>query len=264
MFGDTTASTLSDRHRIELLGLLVDDVTMAEAVDQICDWIRETTPRLVVTPNPEFVMAARHDPDFRRIVNQAALAVPDGIGLRWASWWLGLPLRATVPGVDLVEALADRAGRSGQRWFLLGGQEGVAAAAGQRLTTRAPGLVIAGTLAGDPGPAGDLAARAALAAAGPVDLLLVAYGAPRQEYWLDRNLAATGVPVGIGVGGTFNFLAGISRRPPVAIQRSGFGWLYRLGTEPWRWRRQLALPRFAGLILALALRRRLLKSSRVR
>jgi N-acetylglucosaminyldiphosphoundecaprenol N-acetyl-beta-D-mannosaminyltransferase len=211
-----------------------------------------------VTPNPEFVMAARADAEFRALLNGAALAVPDGVGLVWAARLLGEPLRTTVPGVALVEALAPRAAALGQRWFLIGAREGVAAATGRRLAERHPGLTIAGALAGEPGPAGDAAALAAIRAAGPVHLLLVAYGAPKQERWLARNLAATGVPVGIGVGGTFDFIAGLSRRPPDWLQRAGFGWLFRLVMEPWRWRRQLALPGFVGLTLAAAARRRVL------
>jgi N-acetylglucosaminyldiphosphoundecaprenol N-acetyl-beta-D-mannosaminyltransferase len=234
---------------------------MDEAVAVITRWTAERTPRLVATPNPEFVMAARRDAEFRAVLNGAALAVPDGIGLVWAARLLGAPLRTAVPGVDLVEALAPAAAAAGRRWFLLGGAPGVAAAAGRVLAECHPGLTIAGALAGEPGPAGDRAARAAIAAAAPVDLLLVAYGAPKQERWLARNLAATGVPVGIGVGGTFNFLAGRSRRPPRPLARAGFGWLFRLITEPWRWRRQLALPRFAALVLLAALRRRLPRPS---
>jgi N-acetylglucosaminyldiphosphoundecaprenol N-acetyl-beta-D-mannosaminyltransferase len=210
----------------------------------------------VVTPNPEIVMAARREADVAGILRAAALAVPDGIGLLLAARLLGEPLRGTVPGVDLVEHLAPRAAARGQRRFLLGGAPGVAEATAQRLHERWPGLVIAGTLAGEPGASHDQQSRGAIAAAAPVDLLLVAYGAPHQERWLARNLAACGATVGIGVGGTFNFIAGISRRPPPWVRRAGLGWLFRLVTEPWRWRRQLALPHFAGLVLVEAVRRR--------
>jgi N-acetylglucosaminyldiphosphoundecaprenol N-acetyl-beta-D-mannosaminyltransferase len=125
------------------------------------------------------------------------------------------------------------------------------------LARRHPGLVIAGHLEGDPAPTGEAAARAVLTAAGPIHLLLVAYGAPRQEAWLARNLPhLPGVAIGIGVGGTFNFIAGRSPRPPAWMQRVGLGWLFRLLSEPWRWRRQLALPHFAALVLLAAGRRR--------
>ena len=245
------------RRRADILGVLVDDVLMTEATGLVMDWIAARQPsRLVVTPNPEMVMAARSRPDFLSLLNGAALAVPDGIGLVWAARLLGAPLRTTVPGVALVEALAPLGARRGHRWFLLGGRDGVAAVAGARLAERHPGLTIAGAFEGEPGAAGDASARAAILAAGPVDLLLVAYGAPGQERWLARNLSAVGAPVGIGVGGTFNFVAGRSRRPPAWIEGAGFGWLFRLVTEPWRWRRQLALPRFAALVAVEAARRR--------
>ena len=89
----------------DILGVRVDDVTLAEAVALLLDWTAERRPRLVVTPNPEMVMAARQDAEFRAILNGAALAVPDGIGLVWAARLLGEPLRTTAPGVDLVAAL---------------------------------------------------------------------------------------------------------------------------------------------------------------
>jgi N-acetylglucosaminyldiphosphoundecaprenol N-acetyl-beta-D-mannosaminyltransferase len=247
---------VTTRRQINILGVQIDDVTMPEAVARVLVWTEERAGRLVVTPNPEIVMAARRDPEFRAILNAADLAIPDGVGLVWAARLLGRPLRGTTPGVELVEALAPKAAARGQRWYLLGGAEGVAAAAGRVLTARHRGLVIAGALAGDPAPGCDSAMQAAIRAAGPIDLLLVAYGAPKQERWLARNLAASGAAVGIGVGGTFNFLTGRSRRPPAAIQRAGFGWLFRLVTEPWRWRRQLSLPRFAALVLTEAMRRR--------
>ncbi|MCC6629251.1 MAG: WecB/TagA/CpsF family glycosyltransferase [Chloroflexi bacterium] len=229
---------------------------MVEAVELVLGWVAAGAPRLVVTPNPEIVMAARRDAGVAAILQAAALAVPDGIGLVLAARMLGEPLRGAVPGVDLVEALAPHAAARGHRWFLLGGAPGVAEIAATRLRERHPGLIIAGALAGEPEASHDPQTRQAIVAAAPVDLLLVAYGAPRQERWLARNLVACGATVGIGVGGTFNFIAGISRRPPRRVQHVGLGWLFRLVTEPWRWRRQLALPHFAGLVLIETIRRR--------
>ena len=97
----------------------------------------------------------------------------------------------------------------------------------------------------------DAAVQGLIRAAGPVDVILVAYGAPRQELWLERNLGPLGIPVGIGVGGVFNFLAGRAPRAPGWVRRLELEWLHRLVTQPWRWRRQLALPRFL-LLAALA------------
>lgn len=234
--------------RVPILDVGVDDVTPTEALDLLTRWIDERIPRRVVTPNPEMVMLARRDPAFAAILAQADLAVPDGVGLLWASRLLGTPLRSLVPGSDLVPWLAERSAQRGDRWFLLGAAPGVAEAAGQVLAARYPGLRIVGTFAGDASPASDAETRVAVQAAMPVDALLIAYGAPRQEAWMTRNLDL-GVPVSIGVGGVFNFLTGRSPVPPRWTRRLGLGWLYRLITEPWRWRRQLDLPRFAALVL---------------
>ncbi|GIW11230.1 MAG: WecB/TagA/CpsF family glycosyl transferase [Dehalococcoidia bacterium] len=232
-----------------ILGVRVDDVTMAEAVALIGSLIAARQPSQVVTINPEFVMRARRDPTFAAILEAAALAVPDGSGLAWACRRAGLPLRGLVRGVELVEELARAGAAAGWRFFLLGAAEGVAAAAGRALARHAPGLTVAGTFAGNAAPAGDAETTAAIRAACPIDLLLVAYGAPAQERWIARNAAALGIPVSIGVGGTFDYLSGrIPRAPRWAIEH-GLEWLFRLLRQPWRWRRQRALLAYAWLIL---------------
>ena len=110
---------------------------------------------------------------------------------------------------------------------------------------------------GSPLPDDDAATVARSRAAGRVDVILVAYGAPKQERWLDRNLAVLDIPVGIGVGGVFNYLSGATPRAPTWVRRLHFEWLHRLVTQPWRWRRQLALPMFGALAIAEAVRGRL-------
>jgi len=237
---------------LRILGVPVHDVTCAEALDWMAVWIARGVPRQIATVNPEFVMAARRDPAFRAVLEQAGLCLPDGVGITMAARYLGRPLRERVAGVDLVKALASRAAREGWRVFLLGAGPGVAERAAEVLARRAPGLVVCGTYAGSPAPAEEeeIARRVQHARA---DVLLVAYGAPAQDLWLARNLARTGAAVGIGVGGAFDYLAGVVRRAPRWVRRVGLEWLYRLIRQPWRWRRQLALPQFALLVL---LRRR--------
>lgn len=239
--------------RRRVLGVRVDDVGWHEVVARIGAFVASGTPHHVVTPNPEIVMQARRDPAFREIIERADLAPPDGVGLRWAGRLLGQPLGEVVPGSDLVPRLAEDAGPRGERWFLLGAAEGVAAEAGRVLSARAPGLAIAGTFAGSPRREHEEAICQLVEAAGPVDVLLVAYGAPAQEMWIVRNQPRLRVPVAIGVGGTFNFLAGRSPVPPMWVKRAGLIWLYRLVSEPWRWRRQLALGRFVALVLREAM-----------
>lgn len=236
--------------RFRLLGVAVDRLTVAQAAARVEALIAAGGVGQVVTVNPEFVMAARRDRQFRRVLNQASVAVADGIGIVWAARILGDRLPERVGGIDLVETLARRCAISGRRLFLLGGAPGVANAAAEVLRSRYRGLVVAGTHAGSPRPC-DFADIRARVHAGRPDLLLVAFGAPAQELWIARHQAELAVPAAIGVGGAFDFLAGRIRRAPGWMQRLGLEWLYRLALQPWRWRRMLALPRFGAMVVAL-------------
>ncbi|MDQ6771479.1 MAG: WecB/TagA/CpsF family glycosyltransferase [Candidatus Dormibacteraeota bacterium] len=234
---------------VRVLGVRVDRVNLASAVAEIERLVdRSDGPQLVATVNPEFVMRAGADPLFRRVLDGAALAIPDGIGVVWAMRRQGARAQTRVTGADLVPALAQLCVRRSWRLFLLGAQPGVAAAAAARLQQTMPGLSIAGTHAGSPGPEGDEESLRRIAAAGP-DLLLVAYGHPRQELWVERNRARIQVPVAVGVGGAFDFIAGRVRRAPLAVQRLHVEWLWRLGAEPWRARRMAVLPVYAAQVL---------------
>jgi len=216
----------------------------------------DRVPHVVTTPNPEFVMLARRDRDFRAVLDRAALNIPDGIGLVLAARLAGDQLREHVQGTDLVLMLAADSAKRGERWFLLGGRGDVAEQAARWLAREFPGLQIAGATSGSPLAEDDPHVRSAILAAGRVDVVLVAYGAPKQEYWLDRNLATLGIPVGIGVGGVFDYLSGAVPRAPRWVRRLHFEWCHRLITQPWRWRRQLALPVFGALAVGHAARRR--------
>jgi N-acetylglucosaminyldiphosphoundecaprenol N-acetyl-beta-D-mannosaminyltransferase len=232
-----------------ILGVPVHDVTTEETLALIEQFVRDGAPHQICTVNPEFIMLAQRDADFKRILNQAALNLPDGIGVIWAARRLRQPLRERVAGSDLVRLIADRAQRTGWRIFLLGAAEGVAQQAAASLHARYPQANIVGAYAGSPHAeeAADIAARIRSSNA---DVLLVAYGAPRQDKWIERNLQQTGAAVAIGIGGSLDFIVGKQKRAPQWIQRLGLEWLYRLFREPWRWRRQLALPRFVWRVLS--------------
>jgi N-acetylglucosaminyldiphosphoundecaprenol N-acetyl-beta-D-mannosaminyltransferase len=242
--------------RRHILGARIDDLDWEWALAQIEGYALAGRPHQLVTPNPELVMLARRNPAFRAVLEAADLSTCDGVGLRWAGRLLGQPLRAVIPGSELILRMAPQAAATGRRWFLLGGAPGVAEAVGQRLEREHPGLVIAGCHAGSPRPEDEAEILARIAGAAPVDALFVAYGSPAQELWIARNLERMKIPVAVGVGGAFNFVAGISRRPPEWVRRAGLIWLFRLITEPWRWRRQLKLLAFVGLVLIEALRSR--------
>ena len=251
------ARTRERANAVDILGVVrVDDVTYPEALSLLLEAIARRKSLIVTTPNPEFVMLARRDVSFRDALSRAGLNIPDGIGLVLAARLMGDRLRQHVQGTDLVLMLAAESARRGYRWFLLGGEGDVASQAASALRSQFPGLQVVGATPGSPSPEDDADTQALIRAAGKVDVLLVAYGAPKQELWLDRNLAALQIPVGVGVGGVFNYLSGATPRAPAWLRRIHFEWLHRLITQPWRWRRQLALPAFAALAIRQALLRR--------
>ena len=250
---------------MDILGVRVDDVTYNEALGRCVALVQAGSPRYVVTPNPEFVMLARRDGEFRRILNQADLAIPDGVGLLLAARLFGQPLREQVRGTDLCYGLVGEAPARRWRLFLLGAAPGVAEAAAMALRRSAPGLTIAGTFAGDGRPAGDAATVDAVRRAGRCDLLFVAYGAGKQERWIARNAQDLDVGLAIGVGGVLDFMSGRVRRAPAAIRRAGLDWLFRLAMQPRRLRRQATtIPPFVALAAQEAIRRRVRKRRDVR
>lgn len=234
--------------RAEVLGVGVDRVTCEEALAQIQSLVRGGGVHQVVTVNPEFVMLAQRDELFSQVLERADLALADGIGLVGAARLLGHWLPERVAGSDLVPLIAQRAAKMGWRLYFLGAAPGVAERAARRLRERFPGLQVAGTYAGSPAAEEEDEIVALVKAARP-DILFVAYGAPAQEVWIARNLNHLNVPVCMGIGGAFDFIAGRAKRAPLWVQRLGLEWLHRLLHEPWRWRRMLALPKFAWLVV---------------
>jgi N-acetylglucosaminyldiphosphoundecaprenol N-acetyl-beta-D-mannosaminyltransferase len=228
-----------------ILGVPVHAVTLAEAVETIRGFARSGGAHQVATVNPEFVAKAQEDREFLRVLNETSLSVPDGIGIVLAGRILGRRFAERVTGVDLMENLAAVAARDGFRLFLLGAAPGVAEKAANNLVERHPGLAIAGVFAGSPRREDEDAIVRRVRDA-RTDILFVAYGAPQQDLWISRNAARAGVGAAMGVGGSFDFIAGVSRRAPAWAQRLGVEWLYRLVQEPWRWKRMIALPRFAA------------------
>lgn len=245
---------------MDVLGVRVDDVTHAEALARSITLVEDPQPRYVVTPNPEFVVLARRDGEFLRILNASDLAIPDGGGLLLAARLFGTPLREQVRGTDLCYLLMEECVRRQWRLFLLGAPPGVAEAAAERLRLRYPGLIIAGTFAGDGSAAGDDQTRAAVRAAGRSDVLFVCYGANKQERWIDRNLAGLDVGLALGLGGVLDFFSGRVRRAPYLVRRVGLDWLWRAAIQPTRFKRQAdTIPLFLWLAFREAWRLRRLR-----
>jgi N-acetylglucosaminyldiphosphoundecaprenol N-acetyl-beta-D-mannosaminyltransferase len=238
--------------KIAILGVPVHDRTRDELMHVLSAWLlsNDLILRQVATVNPEFIMTARRDPEFARVLQSVDLATADGIGILLAARILGCRLSGRLTGVDLTELLADMR-EPRPSLFFLGAAPGVAAEAGERLQVRFPGVEIAGIFSGSPSD-NDVPEILGLIRESGANTLLVAFGAPEQDKWIAKHrqaLAGCGIVVAIGVGGTFDFLSGRVPRAPRLIRRIGLEWLYRLIRQPWRWRRQLALPQFAALVL---------------
>ena len=237
------------RQCIQILGVAIDNLTEAEALEHIAGYIATGEPHQVVTINPEFIVEARRNPAFRAVLGQADLATPDGVGLLLAARLYGARFRERVTGIALVRQLAAQAAVHGWRIFLLGAAPGVAERAAATLLQENPELLVAGCYAGSPRAEEELDICQRIRIARP-DLLFVAYGHPRQDLWIARNQPRLRVPVAIGVGGTFDEIAGVVRPAPAWLHHLGLKWLYRLISQPQRWRRMLdAVPVFLWYVV---------------
>lgn len=266
------------RKKVDILGIKIDKVSFEEAAKRVREMVEEGGKHYVVTPNPEFVVLAQKDKQFCKILNEADLAVADGIGLLAAAkfletktkfknritqtfylflfgfkvgWWALTDkakldvLPEQISGIDLVWDTARVCADKGHTMGFLGGQEGVAQKAAECLKEKFASLKIAGTWDGEEADkilSGETSQISA-------DILLVAFGHPKQERWIAKNLKNLEVKVAVGVGGTFDYLIGKPRRAPLVIRRLGLEWIWRLLKEPRRWRRILtAFPYFPLLV----------------
>ncbi len=246
---DEDEYTMSQPTTIQILDVPVHRITKVEALSLIKQFMGEPRLHQIATVNPEFVMMAQKDMEFRQVLDQADLCIPDGVGLVLASRWQGAELPERVAGSDLVYALAKLAADEGWRLYLLGASPGVADEAASLLMEMYPKLIIVGTYAGSPLSAENESIVQRINES-KADLLYVAYGAPQQDKWIARNREKlTGVRIAMGVGGSLDFITGRTVRAPRWLQRLGLEWLHRLYKEPWRWRRMVVLPRFVYLVI---------------
>jgi N-acetylglucosaminyldiphosphoundecaprenol N-acetyl-beta-D-mannosaminyltransferase len=241
-------ATAAVPRRIEVMGVPVDCVTMASALERVDAMVAGERPGAVLAVNPEKVMQAADSPELLRCLRQAALLIPDGIGVVWALRLFGGELVDRVPGAELMPAVCELAARKGYTVFLYGARPEVNQAARDELCRTYPGLKVVGARDGYVTPAGMPALVEEINRLAP-QILFVALGSPRQELWMERYLPQLDVRVCQGVGGTFDVLAGRVKRAPLWFRRHNLEWFYRLLTEPRRAIRQLALPRFVFRLL---------------
>lgn len=222
--------------RVMLLGVPVDPVTMEEALARLRQFLHMATQHHVMTPNSEMLVEASRNPVFREVLRRSALNLPDSVGLLWMAKCSGQRIPERVTGVDTVMRLCEHLTED-HPIFLLGAQPGVAGRAAAALCGRNPRLHVAGTAAGNPTSSEAPAIVQNIRAAAP-HILLVAFGAPAQDLWIAEHLRELpSVRVAMGVGGTFDMLAGLKRRAPRLLQHLGLEWLWRVLFEPWRIRR---------------------------
>ena len=219
--------------KAEILGVNVDSVTMSQAVENIGVLIKSKKPSLVATANAEMLMLANSDFELKKILNSAAMVTPDGAGTVWAARHLGYDMPERVAGVDLVTNLLNK----NYRFYFFGAAEGVAKKAAEKFKN------VVGVRNGffnqndEPQIIADINSK-------HVDILLVGLGVPKQEKWIFKNLDKLNVPVCIGVGGTFDVLAGNIKRAPQWMQKAKLEWLFRAMLQPSRAGRLIALPKF--------------------
>lgn len=228
-----------------LMGVPIENLSMEEALDRIEQFVQigrqlETTHQ-IATVNVDFLVKSMEDPELHELLQHADLCTADGMPLVWGSKLLGSPLKERVTGSDMVPLLAERAAETGMTLYFMGGSEGSTERAKDILTAKHPKLQVVGHSCPywKHGEAFDEAILDDIRQAAP-DILLVALGNPKQEWWIKEYGEAVGVPVMIGVGASLDFVAGNVKRAPKWMQRIGFEWLGRLVQEPKRlWRRYL-------------------------
>lgn len=228
------------KNKIFLLGVGINNFTKKEALEYILKiLLKNGKKNFIITPNPEILVIANNNKNYKKILNSANLASPDGIGVMLAARFLGKPLKERFSGVDMLEDVCREIAKRPITAGFLGGKGDIAVKTVECLKKSYPSLKISYAQSE---PNKKIFATKA-------DMLFVAFGSPKQEIWIAENLKKLPVKVAIGVGGSFDFITGRVPRAPQFVRNLGLEWLFRLIIEPWRIKRQLRLIKFVFLIL---------------
>jgi N-acetylglucosaminyldiphosphoundecaprenol N-acetyl-beta-D-mannosaminyltransferase len=229
---------------VSLYGVPFSKMNMKETVNYLVEAIASQRPHRVVTGNPIMLMVGLENPSFHHTLSTAELVVPDGAGVVWAARRLNQPVQERVAGFDLMHELLREGERRSWSVYLLGASSDIVAAAYAKLQKQYPGMRFVGCRDGYFTDREDGEVVAAIRAAKP-DLLFVARSTMNQEPWIEKYQSVLGVPVVMGVGGSFDVVSGKLKRAPALFRKMGLEWFYRLLQEPSRYKRMLVLPRFA-------------------
>ena len=232
---------------INILDVGIDDITMDVAIRKIVEFLSEDKNHIVCTPNAEIMMQSHRDHALKNILNDSDMVVADGAGVVLASKILGTPLKERIAGYDLVQGIFELRLDKKIRLFLLGGKPGVAEKASKNYS-KLDGIEFVGYNDGYFKEEEEDYIIDKINKLNP-DILLVGLGAPKQEKWIYKNKDKLNVKVSIGVGGSFDVMAGEVKRAPKFFQDNGLEWFYRLYKQPSRFIRMLDIPRFMFLVL---------------
>ncbi|WP_028828935.1 WecB/TagA/CpsF family glycosyltransferase [Proteocatella sphenisci] len=241
---------------MRILGVRIDHVDMKGALKKATENIDPLKPFVIVTPNSEIVVKANQEKELLKFIENAGMVVPDGIGLVIGSKLVKQPLKERVTGIDLMVELVKYASLNKKSVYFLGGKPGFADQAADKLKEQFPGLEVAGTHhgyfkgihTGAKGHSEEVSVIEDIKSKKP-DMVFVAFGAPKQEYFIDAYKDVLGAGLLMGVGGSLDVISGNVKRAPQIYQKMGMEWAYRLAKEPWRIKRAGALPIFALNVL---------------
>ena len=229
--------TDQDKRRVPILNTYIDALTMEETIAEVEKIIERGVPTQHVVINANKVNLMNEDPELKRIVNECPLINADGISILWAAKFLGVPIKDRVTGVDLFLNLVELANEKGYKIYLFGAREEVVKKAKRNLERKYPNLQIVGYRNGyfteedEPEIVRNMQESGA-------DIMFVGFSSPKKEYWINKYIDQLGIPFVMGVGGSFDYLAGETVRAPKWVRNRGFEWVYRLVQEPRRmWRR---------------------------
>ncbi|MBQ8605347.1 MAG: WecB/TagA/CpsF family glycosyltransferase [Clostridia bacterium] len=225
----------------DILGVMVDSVTMDEAVKQLSGYLDTQDAHIVVTPNAEIIKMCAEDKAFCETVNKASFISPDGVGVLYAAKVLGTPIQEKIAGCDLGFNLLFECAKKGKGVFLFGAKPGAAEIAAENLKQKVPGLIVSGTRDGyfKDEDTDDIIKQINDSGAA---MLWVCLGAPKQENWMAQNKDKLRVGVMLGLGGSIDVYAGNVKRAPKWMIKMKLEWLYRLIKEPWRFSRMIKIP----------------------
>lgn len=259
-----SSNNVSNLVKTEILGIGITTSNRSNILEYLIKFLEKSAntkgKMYIVTPNPEMIVLAYKNSNFKKALNDAQIAIADGIGLKIAAKIFGKNIKERISGISLMESVCSLVLEKPITIGFLGAENGVALGTAERLKFKYPNLKVVfagkewnknelGSMNYELGSGNYELGSEKIENVNCIDILFVAFGAPKQEFFMQKKLAELPVKIMVGVGGAFDQIVNSSLRPPQFLDSIGLGWLYRLIRQPWRWRRQLALLEFMRLLV---------------